>query len=255
MAISAEQKQKIHDLRAQGLKHKEIAKAVGCSSGSVSIILRGGWAALQTPEGREASRLKSAKRYHENKEEVLAQQRDYAKRNQAKISQSKKDYHRRNYGVNEHYTQSRARYKAEKAEELREYYRLRASRLRSESVEFRIKDRIQKRHRLALVKAGGERQARTCELFGMDWVEWLLTQPEELVEIFVDPERTTEVHVDEIRPCSSFDLTDPAQQACCFNWRNRQLLSAFDNVSKKDNWDRAEWEAMMIAKDWAGSLF
>lgn len=39
-------------------------------------------------------------------------------------------------------------------------------------------------------------------------------------------------HVDHVRPCSSFELTDPAQQRECFHWSNLQPLWAPDNLSK-----------------------
>lgn len=39
-------------------------------------------------------------------------------------------------------------------------------------------------------------------------------------------------HIDHIRPCASFDLTDPAQQATCFHYTNLQPLWAKDNISK-----------------------
>jgi hypothetical protein len=39
-------------------------------------------------------------------------------------------------------------------------------------------------------------------------------------------------HVDHIRPCASFDLTDPAQQRICFHWSNLQPLWAIDNIRK-----------------------
>lgn len=39
-------------------------------------------------------------------------------------------------------------------------------------------------------------------------------------------------HIDHIRPCASFDLTDPAQQRECFHYTNLQPLWAFDNLSK-----------------------
>jgi len=39
-------------------------------------------------------------------------------------------------------------------------------------------------------------------------------------------------HVDHIRPCSSFDLTDPAQQHACFHYTNLQPLWSSDNLSK-----------------------
>lgn len=39
-------------------------------------------------------------------------------------------------------------------------------------------------------------------------------------------------HIDHIKPCASFDLTDPEEQKACFNWENMQPLWAIDNLSK-----------------------
>lgn len=41
-----------------------------------------------------------------------------------------------------------------------------------------------------------------------------------------------EWHVDHIRPCASFDLSNAWQMSECFNWRNLQPMWAFDNLSK-----------------------
>lgn len=41
-----------------------------------------------------------------------------------------------------------------------------------------------------------------------------------------------EWHIDHIRPCSSFDLTDAEQQRECFHWSNLQPLWAADNLKK-----------------------
>ena len=43
-------------------------------------------------------------------------------------------------------------------------------------------------------------------------------------------------HIDHIRPCSSFDLTDLVQQKLCFHYSNLQPLWAKDNLSKGDKW-------------------
>ena len=43
-------------------------------------------------------------------------------------------------------------------------------------------------------------------------------------------------HIDHIRPCASFDLSDPAQQAACFNFINLQPLWAKDNLQKGSKW-------------------
>ena len=39
-------------------------------------------------------------------------------------------------------------------------------------------------------------------------------------------------HIDHVRPCSSFDMTDPEDQKRCFHVSNLQPLWAFDNMSK-----------------------
>lgn len=44
-------------------------------------------------------------------------------------------------------------------------------------------------------------------------------------------------HVDHIRPCASFDLSDPIEQRECFHYTNLQPLWGKDNLSKGDKWD------------------
>jgi hypothetical protein len=41
-------------------------------------------------------------------------------------------------------------------------------------------------------------------------------------------------HIDHIKPCSSFDLTDPNQQKECFNYKNLQPLWWYDNLAKSN---------------------
>lgn len=41
-------------------------------------------------------------------------------------------------------------------------------------------------------------------------------------------------HIDHIRPCSSFDLTNITEQYRCFNWKNLAPLYAKDNISKSN---------------------
>jgi len=44
-------------------------------------------------------------------------------------------------------------------------------------------------------------------------------------------------HNDHIRPCSSFDLSDPEQQKICFHYTNLQPLWQRDNLSKGAKFD------------------
>jgi len=43
-------------------------------------------------------------------------------------------------------------------------------------------------------------------------------------------------HIDHIKPCAAFDLTDPEQQKQCFHYTNLQPLWAEDNMKKSDNY-------------------
>jgi hypothetical protein len=46
-------------------------------------------------------------------------------------------------------------------------------------------------------------------------------------------------HIDHIRPISSFNLADPAQQKECFHYSNLQPLWAIENLKKSDSWDES----------------
>lgn len=42
------------------------------------------------------------------------------------------------------------------------------------------------------------------------------------------------IHIDHIKPCASFDLSQPEQQTACFHYSNLQPLWAADNNKKRD---------------------
>lgn len=81
----------------------------------------------------------------------------------------------------------------------------------------------------------GQKSASTLQLLGCS-----VNQFREWMEAQFEPGMTWanqgEWHIDHIRPCSSFDLSDPAQQRECFNFTNAQPLWAKDNLSKGAKW-------------------
>lgn len=88
----------------------------------------------------------------------------------------------------------------------------------------------------AVRRAKAQKGARTMELTGCPWV-WL----EYHLESQFKPGMTWENHgsvwqIDHIKPCASFDLTDPEQQRICFHWTNLQPLFALENLQKSDKY-------------------
>lgn len=101
------------------------------------------------------------------------------------------------------------------------------------SQEKKIAPILRSRIYAALRIGSGNKAAKTMELIGcsveqlkehieaqwqagMSWGNWSLTG----------------WHIDHIRPCASFDLSDPAQQRICFHYTNLQPLWAADNIRK-----------------------
>lgn len=43
-------------------------------------------------------------------------------------------------------------------------------------------------------------------------------------------------HIDHIKPCAKFDLTDSEQQRACFHYTNLQALPVLENLKKGAKW-------------------
>ena len=100
-------------------------------------------------------------------------------------------------------------------------------------VHFKLKDRVRNRLRKILKLANTKKTQTTFKLLGcspdflrqhleaqfqpgMSWDNWTIDG----------------WHIDHIKPCASFDLTDTAQQRECFHYTNLQPLWAKDNLRK-----------------------
>ncbi len=95
---------------------------------------------------------------------------------------------------------------------------------------FRIKHYLGTRIRKVL---GGyiKKSKKTQELLGCT-IEKFWVHLEEKFTKGMTQENYGEWHVDHIKPCASFDLTDPEQQSECFHYTNLQPLWAIDNLKK-----------------------
>lgn len=97
-----------------------------------------------------------------------------------------------------------------------------------------IKSRIQS----ALKAKCGRKAFKTAELLGCtvpEFKAWISSQFSEGMSW--ENWSLAGWHIDHIRPCASFDLTDPEQQRQCFHYTNQQPLWAKENMSKGDTWE------------------
>lgn len=152
-----------------------------------------------------AYRLKNAEKinalrrehYKENREKILLRNNKYAGENKEKIN--KQERNRRKADINYKITRN----------------------LRS-----RLYGTIKK----------GHKSASTMQLLGCT-IEHLMTHLESKFTQGMTFDNYGEWHIDHIRPCASFDLTDTKQQEVCFNYTNLQPLWADDNLSKGDKYN------------------
>jgi hypothetical protein len=91
----------------------------------------------------------------------------------------------------------------------------------------------------AVKRCGAAKSAFTKELLGCSY-----EQARQHLAAQFEPGMSWDNHgeweIDHIRPCASFDLTDPAQQRECFHYTNLQPLWRFDNRSKNARLDWAK---------------
>jgi hypothetical protein len=100
---------------------------------------------------------------------------------------------------------------------------------RAENPHLRIKNRL--RARFHEVLKGKAKSGSILDLLGCT-PEQLRAHLERQFRPGMSWANAGEWHVDHIRPCASFDLTDPAQQRVCFHYTNLQPLWAVDNLKK-----------------------
>jgi hypothetical protein len=58
-------------------------------------------------------------------------------------------------------------------------------------------------------------------------------------------------HVDHIKPCALFDLTNPEEQKKCFHYTNLQPLTPTQNISQKDKYNREQDPRTWTGAEWS----
>jgi len=184
------------------------------------------WIARKKSELKNLSpeRKKTLQQYHQKKA------KQYYYENIEKHKEKNRLWHKRNseYAAN-HSRQYRKDNKSKNRKYARKYYKT----IRKNDFNYIFAQGIRDRIRKALKAQRANKNNTTCELTGCDrtelrkYLESLFTEG-----MSWDNQGRNGWHIDHIRPCVSFDLTDPEQQKICFHYSNLQPLWAEDNRKK-----------------------
>lgn len=168
----------------------------------------------------------------ENKDKLNAQCREYKRLNKDKISAQRRQYRRLNQeALAKIAAENYVKFK-EKIRQRKKYY---ARNKRLTDPLFKLKANLQRRCNAAVRAAKINKSKGTLELLGCTPGALKIY----LEAKFIDGmswDNQGKWHIDHIRPCASFDLTDPEQQKQCFHYSNLQPLWASDNIKKGAKW-------------------
>ena len=107
---------------------------------------------------------------------------------------------------------------------------------RDQNVQRRAKAELANTMRTALRRYQQTKNDRTLDLLGAP-MSVVCAHIEAQFLPGMSWENSGQWHYDHIRPCASFDLSDPEQQKQCFHYTNLQPLWAADNIRKSDTWE------------------
>jgi len=189
----------------------------------VQALLRRKEAHAKNPHNK---RKQDREYYQRNSKRLKAYQKEYLAKNWEAVQQRKRQYYSRN--------QERIKeYRQQNREKIRQYMQAYRRQRTISDVEFRLVHTLRTRIYRAIKKQGTTKSTKSIDLLGTT-----ISQVRAHLESQFLPGMTWENHgksgwhIDHIRPCASFDLTDPIQQKECFHYTNLQPLWATDNLKK-----------------------
>ena len=178
---------------------------------------------------RNKERLKvwHKENYEKNKEERLASKRESYQKHRKKRKEEMREYYKNHKEEIKAYKEANREYSKERD---REYYKKRMQ----DDNNYKIKRNLRSRVSRAM-RGIGAKSDKTLNLLGCSVEELKSHLESQFTEgMNWDNYGHRGWHIDHIKPCASFDLTDEDQQRECFNYKNLQPLWAYDNLSKGD---------------------
>lgn len=164
-----------------------------------------------------------------NRDKVLNARRKYVKKNKDQINRKRKEnksakqiVSKRNYD---------AKYRAENRSKIKQNKREWEYKNRNNPV-FKIKRNLRRRIHHAL--NGANKSNNTIELLGCSVDEFKIHLESQFQDGMTwENYGRSGWHIDHIKPCHTFDLTNPQHQKECFHYTNQRPLWAKDNLSRQ----------------------
>jgi hypothetical protein len=116
-------------------------------------------------------------------------------------------------------------------EKSKDYYNNYQKERSKNDLDFKMRNNLRSRIRAALKYQSASKDLGTAKLVGCTMLE-LRAHLERQFKDGMTWDNHGDWHIDHIKPCVSFDLTDPEQQRECFHYTNLQPLWAEDNRRK-----------------------
>ena len=182
---------------------------------------------------------KSSKKYYlKNKKKILKKQREYFKANPLIKAETNKRY-RKKYPekIRE---QNKKKYYDSISTPLKKKIKLKKRRIyeakqRKNNIQFKLRQNLSRRIREQLQINSTKKTKKTEDLIGCK-LSYLKKYLEKnfLKGMNWDNYNINGWHIDHIKPCSNFDLSNVREQKICFNYKNLQPLWAKDNIRKSN---------------------
>lgn len=187
----------------------------------------GNFTAVCIPCSKEMNKL----RYSQNQERYLQEKKDYSSKNKEAIKERNRNQYLKNREKRLEYQKN---YIHKNKQILRPKIAARAIKKYHSDLHYKIKSNLANRI-WQFFKKG---RTKTMDFVGCSTEE---------LKVYLESKFTEGMswsnygkggwHIDHIKPCSKFDLSDPEQQKQCFHYTNLQPLWAIDNIKKSNKWE------------------